>query len=128
MNSLLAWMRRSIDDKLEAELVLIKKAMHDLFKNNYEMQTNILQHELNLSGDEFIDHIEKISGKLSYRVVKNLHTYIIAYLNRLIHGLLKASKEFFDDAGIFDYALWPSPPNLLTFRIGDLMRCKCSSK
>jgi hypothetical protein len=52
--------------------------MNDLFKNNYEMQTNILQHELNLNGDEFIDQIEKISGKLSFKVVKNLHTYIIA--------------------------------------------------
>jgi uncharacterized protein YjgD (DUF1641 family) len=92
VNSLLAWMRRNIDDKLEVELNLINSAMKDLFKNNYEMQTNILQHELGLNGDEFIDHIEKISGKLSFKVVKNLHTYIIAYLNRLIHGLLKASK------------------------------------
>ena len=70
--------------------------MTDLFKNNYEMQSSILQHELNFKGDEFIDQVEKASGKLSYKVVKNLHTYIITYLNKLIHGLFKASKEFFD--------------------------------
>jgi hypothetical protein len=31
--------------------------MNDLFKNNYEMQTKILQYEMNLDGDEFIDQI-----------------------------------------------------------------------
>jgi hypothetical protein len=66
--------------------------MKTLFKNNYDMQTSILNHEMSLNGDEFIDHFEKISGKLSVKVVKNLHTYIITYLNRLIHGILKASK------------------------------------
>jgi hypothetical protein len=85
-------MRRTIDSKLEVEIKSINTAMSDLFKNNYEMQTRILQHELNLKGDEFIDNVEKISGKLSYKVVKNLHSYIIAYLNKLIHGLMKASK------------------------------------
>lgn len=69
--------------------------MAEIFKNNYEMQSKILQNEIQTKGDEFIDPIEKISGKFSYKVVKNLHTYIITYLNRLIHGLLKASKEFF---------------------------------
>lgn len=102
--------------------------MAEIFKNNYEMQSKILQNEILTKGDEFIDPVEKISGKFSYKVVKNLHTYIIAYLNRLIHGLLKASKEFFAESNIFDYSLWPCPPNLLTFKIGDLMRCKCSSK
>lgn len=81
-----------------------------------------------LPGDEFINKVEKASGKYSFKVVKNLHVYIISYLNRLLHGLLKVSKEFHEESGIADYFLWPYPPNLLTFKIGDLLRCKCSSR
>jgi hypothetical protein len=41
--------------------------------------------------------------------------------------LLKAAKILFIEH-IGQDSTWPSPPNLLSFKIGDLMRCKCSSK
>jgi hypothetical protein len=61
-------------------------------------------------------------------MVKNLHSYIILYLNRLIHGLLTVSKEFYEKEVDKSWDGWQSPPNLVTFKIGDLIRCKCSSK
>lgn len=51
VNSLLAWMRKSIDDKLEAELKDIDRTMAEIFKNNYEMQSKILQNEILTKGD-----------------------------------------------------------------------------
>jgi hypothetical protein len=61
-------------------------------------------------------------------MVKNLHSYIILYLNRLIHGLLTVSHEFHNKEVDKSWQDWPAPPNLVTFKIGDLIRCKCSSK
>jgi hypothetical protein len=91
------------------------------------MQASVLQAEFERQGDEHIDKIEKISGKFSHKVVKNLHSHIITYLNKLIHGLLKAAKELFEQYNDPENK-WTSPLNLLSFKIGDLMRCKCSSK
>lgn len=79
-------------------------------------------------GADYIDEGEKISGKFCSKVVKNLHSYIIAYLNRLIHGLLKVAKDFFEENNLSKFTFWSSPPNLLSFTLGDLMRCKYSSK
>lgn len=50
-----------------------------------------------MKGNHFFDDTEKVSAKYACKVVKNLHTYIITYLNKLIHGLLKVSKIFFDE-------------------------------
>ena len=61
-------------------------------------------------------------------MVKNLHSYILLYLNRLIHGLLSVSKLFFEKDIDKAWEMWQSPPNLVTFKIGDLMRCKCASR
>lgn len=36
-------MRKNIDGKLEAELKDIERSMAEIFKNNYEMQSKILQ-------------------------------------------------------------------------------------
>jgi hypothetical protein len=60
-------------------------------------------------------------------MVHNLHSYIVLYLNRVIHGLLTVSKEFYEKEINKSWDGWQSPPNLMTFKIGDLMRCKCSS-
>ena len=39
------------------------------------------------------------------------------------------SKEFYKKNKIhLNKAEWPYPPNLITFRLGDLLRCKCHSK
>lgn len=60
-------------------------------------------------------------------IVNNLHSYILLYLNRLIHGLLKVSKRVYDKE-LIGRARWTSPPNLISFKIGDLMRCKIGSQ
>ena len=57
-----------------------------------------------------------------------IKTQIILYLNKLIHGLLKAAYLFYWNQSKFLEMKWTSPPNLLTFKIGDLLRCKFSSK
>ena len=104
--------------------------MTELSENNYLMQANILEREMqqnSFGSDQYVDVMEKISGKFSLKVVKNLHSYIIAFLNRLIHGLLKISKRMYDENQLSQYSNWPTPVNLLTFKVGDLMRCKCSS-
>lgn len=79
--------------------------------------------------DHYISIYEKAFGKYSCQVVKNLHTYIIKYLNRLIHGLIKVSYNWHRESGYKNnYEKWSHPPNLVTFKVGDLVRCKCSSK
>jgi len=67
-------------------------------------------------------------GKFATQMVKNLRSYILLYLNRIIHGLLKVSKNFYDKQVDKSWDDWQAPPNLVTLRIGDLMRCRCSSK
>jgi hypothetical protein len=102
--------------------------MKDIQANNFDQQTQLLRQELN-ENDGFchIDKIEKVCGKFATKTVSNLHSYIVIYLNRLIHGLLKVSKQLYDER-LSTKARWTSPPDLLTFKVGDLMRCKCSSK
>ena len=75
-----------------------------------------------------IPKYEKASGKFARQMVKNLHSYITLYLNRLIHGLLTVSKTFYDKQIDESWDDWQTPPNLMTFKIGDLIRCKMSSK
>jgi hypothetical protein len=62
------------------------------------------------------------------KVVKNLHAYIISYLNKLIHTLSFIGRELHREYDLEHTQNWKTPPNLLTLRQGDLMRCKCSSR
>jgi len=73
-----------------------------------------------------IDKIENVTGKFSCKVVNNLENYIVIYLNRLIHGLKSVSTICYKQMS--GMPSWSSPPNLISFKIGDLMRCKFSSK
>ena len=62
-------------------------------------------------------------------MVKNLHTYMVLILNRLIHGLLKVAKEFYEqELTQRNSDDWGYPPYFLTFKVGDIIRCKCASK
>lgn len=101
--------------------------MKELQKNNFDQQSKLLIRELEKDGFTHIEKYEKACGKFAYKTVNNLHRYITLYLNRIIHGLLKVSKELYDTK-LSTKARWTSPPDLITFKIGDLMRCKCSSK
>jgi len=71
--------------------------------------------------------MEKVCGKFTVKIVNNLHTYVLTYLNRLIHGLMTVAFKFHKTFTL-SVSAWPYPPNLLSFKVGDLMRCKCTSK
>lgn len=68
--------------------------------------------------------LERVSEKFSVLIGKSLEKWVVKYLNRLLEGLAKVARQFHVNYFAKD---WPSPPNLITFRIGDLLRCKCSS-
>jgi hypothetical protein len=101
--------------------------MTEIQENNYDQQARLLLKELERDGFTHVERIEKACGKFAFKTVNNLHCYIILYLNRIIHGLLSASKALFETK-LSSKARWTSAPDLITFKIGDLMRCKCSSK
>lgn len=102
--------------------------MAEIQENNFDQQTQLLRQEL-FENDGFyhVEKFEKVCGKFATKTVNNLHSYIVLYLNRLIHGLLTVSKELYENR-LSTKARWTSAPDLITFSIGDLMRCKCSSK
>lgn len=82
--------------------------------------------ELQNNGYNEIEMYERISAKYSIDIVNNLHSYIITYLNRLIHGLLTVAIKFSKLPSV-SHIEWPSNINLITFQVMDLLRCKCSS-
>jgi hypothetical protein len=99
--------------------------MAKLTKDNYEAQINLLNQLLEGCEDEFREKdLEKVSEKFSVLIGKSLEKWVVKYLNRLIQGLANVSHQFFAKYFSKD---WPSPPNLVSFKIGDLLRCKCSS-
>ena len=61
------------------------------------------------------------AGLFSAIMFKNNKFYVIKYLNRLIHGLLEAARNY------KSYSNDPKP-QLVSFRVGDLLRCRCTSK
>lgn len=81
-----------------------------------------------------MDDSERICGKFAAKVVKNLHNEIVEYLNKVIHSILSCSKDFHKlvleskRTSQVEKSNWPYPPNLISFKVGDLMRCKLSSK
>ena len=121
------WMKLPLNDLIEEEKIEIEGFMKELQKNNFDQQSKLLLRELERDGFTHIEKYEKACGKFAYKTVNNLHSYIVLYLNRIIHGLLKVSKELYDTK-LCTKARWTSPPDLLSFKIGDLMRSKCSSK
>ena len=72
--------------------------------------------------------MEQIAGRYSIEIVNNLHSYLITYLNRLIHGLMNVAERFWVKSNLKDNSNWPTPPNLLTLSVGDLLRCRLSSQ
>lgn len=46
-------------------------------------------------GHEFIGELEWKAGIFSLDLITHFHNYLVSYLNRLIHGILKVSKQFY---------------------------------
>ena len=90
------WMKMPLNDMIETEKQEIETFMKEILTNNFDQQTQLLKQELNENdGFYHIDRIEKVCGKFATKTVSNLHSYIVIYLNRLIHGLLKVSKQLY---------------------------------
>ena len=60
--------------------------------NNYEQQA-LLSKDKNLNNIDYFSEFEAKTGLFNAHLAKNSRVYLIAYLNALIHGLLKAIKE-----------------------------------
>jgi hypothetical protein len=90
------------------------------------LQSELLMRELFIKGTNSIQKYEKISANYSIDIVNNLHSYIVSYLNRLIHGLLTVAAKFSQLPEVSHMDL-PSKVNLITFQIFDMIRCKCDS-
>lgn len=96
VNTYFAWMKTIINDMIEEEKIEIEKFVEELFENNYDQQAVHIFRSVLSTGFTNVEKIEKASGVFAVSIVNNLHSYIILYLNRLIHGLLKVSKKFYD--------------------------------
>mgnify|MGYP000934344076 CR=1 FL=1 len=70
--------------------------MERLIDNNYDQQSIHLFRSLKGNFITYVEKYEKSAGIFTVNVVNNLHSYILLYLNRLIHGLLKVSKRVYD--------------------------------
>ena len=120
-------------------------------KNNFKHQ-ELLSKETFLTAFNYISQFDSEIGIFSSFLVKNNSFYLFTYLNLLIHGLATAAKKYtiyktyysmytvndFDDLSSYcskefdSYKLLEEnrdvSPQLISFKIGDLLRCKCSSK
>lgn len=101
--------------------------MSSVENNLYQQEFKILESELLSDEAPFLSRYERVCGKFSVKVVNNLNNCVAIYLNRLIHGLMSVSSNLFQ-THMRGMPSWPSPPNLLSFKIGDLLRCRISSQ
>ena len=87
----------------------------------------MLKNELENTDSLYIEKYQRIAGKFACKIVNNIESFIIDYLNRLIHGLTAVSEKCFENMKVFS-EYWPNPYNLVSFKVSDLMRCKFASK
>lgn len=127
VNTMFMWMKIPLNVLVENEKKRIEEFKNKLDQSNFQQQAELFQRFLEKDSFRHIEKTEKTCGKFAVKVVSNLHNYIIQYLNRIIHGLLVVSKELYEQK-LSTKARWNSPPNLITFKVSDLMRCKISSK
>jgi hypothetical protein len=88
-------MKTSIDKRMQAEKIRIIDFLKKLTSECHFQESVVLWEYLQEDDANFIPRYEKAYGKFATHMVKNLHSYIILTLNRLLHGLLTVGKEFF---------------------------------
>ena len=92
INIVYPWLKKDLKIKMKAEKEKIEEYMKNIYLNNYDQQYETMEGEQISKQAPFMSKHERICGKFSLKVVKNLENYIIIYLNRLIHGLMTVSK------------------------------------
>jgi hypothetical protein len=118
--------KEGLDQLMAEEHRSIRAELAELARNNYFMQSELLLHEIRRARPNEIERYESISAKYSIDIVDNLHAYTLAYLNRLIHGLLSVAIRFTKLPIVAQFE-WPSALSLITCQINDLVRCRCAS-
>jgi hypothetical protein len=71
----------------------IHRDLEDLCRNNYYLQAEMLKQQLRMPVASELEKYEFIASQYSIGLVNNLNSYILTYLNRLIHGLLTVSLK-----------------------------------
>lgn len=127
INVVYEWFRLALKEALRTEKGKIEKYMSNVETNLYSQEFKILQSELLSKEAVFLNRYERICGKFSAKVVENLKNCMVIYLNRLIHGLMTVSENLFNNK-LRGMPSWPYPPNLISFKVGDLLRCRISSQ
>lgn len=75
---------------------------------------------------DFATEDEGIAGYFATVMKKSYENYLVSYLNKLIHCILSAQESF--KAKYSKKDAYKIGVNLISFKVGDLLRCKCSSK
>jgi NADH dehydrogenase/NADH:ubiquinone oxidoreductase subunit G len=85
--------KKNLTELMKEEKKKIEEFVKSISDQNYEQQFAILMSELHNDADSFIERNEKISAKFAWKSVNNIESFIVSYLNRLIHGLTSVSKK-----------------------------------
>ena len=86
--------RGKLEGLIRDEKRRIEEELGELASNNYFMQSQLLMRKLQAEEFTQIEKYERIASQFSIDIDNNLHSYIITYLNRLIHGLLSVAQKF----------------------------------
>ena len=132
-------------------------------QNNYESQSTLGKSKVS-SDFKIYSEREAMTGQFMAVMFSNSETYLIGYLNQLIHGVTSALKDFEEiikvekfqidekfnmmitavcedsldiselvelayskDLEVDQDKIDDFVPELITFKVGDLLRCKCAS-
>lgn len=109
-----------------------KEFIKDFLK---KVKTNIYENQhLNISSDvpqtifrDFSSEAESSVGYITSIMSKSNENYLINYLNKLIDCILTAEERWMERMHHKSHYK-QEIPSLITFKLGDLLRCKCSSK
>lgn len=102
---------------------MIDKIKEEINSNNHKNMSELMKQEIAEDLKKFSESETSVGQFASY-LFKNNGNYLIRYLNALIHGITKVADECYESLNLTPEFV----PELITFKIGDLMRCKCSSK
>jgi hypothetical protein len=85
-------MRQAIDTKMSIEKKKILEFKKKIDSHYNHQEASMMLKYLEEDTINFIPKMEKAYGMFASHMVQNLHSYIVLYLNRLIHGILSVSK------------------------------------
>ena len=83
----------ALNSLLQREKEIINRKLKEIRKNNYDNQIEFSNREIHNELKKFSEE-EAIVGQFSSSVFKTNETYLIKYLNMLIHGINSALMHF----------------------------------